>query len=202
MTKKKVGVCLPTRAQDETLEHRWSLELEILDSVADIVELRADTSRELAEGVSDLDAFLTSWGLRIDTQVIGAMRKCVVIGVGSVGVDLVDLAAATAAGIVVTNVPDVFSEEVADHTMLLLLAVSRMTPLAVRMAQEGEWEQAHTTLSGSPRLLGQTLGLYAFGNIARRVARRRARLRDERDHIRSVRERAGDYRRRGGAGGL
>ena len=124
MTKKKVGVCLPTRAQSQSLEDRWSLELEILDPVAEIVELRADTATELADRVSDLDAFLTSWGLRIDEQLIGAMRKCAVIGVGSVGVDMVDIAAATAAGIVVTNVPDVFIEEVADHAMMLLLAVA------------------------------------------------------------------------------
>jgi D-3-phosphoglycerate dehydrogenase len=172
VTKKKVGVCLSTRAQDDTPENRWSLELEILDSVADLVELRADTPTELAEAVSDVDAILTSWGIRIDKQVIGAMRKCAVIGVGSVGVDTVDVAAATAAGIVVTNVPDVFIEEVADHAMMLLLAVARMTPLAVRMAQEGEWQRAHMVVSGSPRLLGQTLGLFGFGGVARCVTRR------------------------------
>jgi len=55
--------------------------------------LRADTPTELAEGVSDLDAIFTSWGLRTDTQVIGAMRKSVALGVGSVGADMVDVAA-------------------------------------------------------------------------------------------------------------
>ena len=53
--------------------------------------------------------------------MIGALEHCVVIGVGSVGVDMVDVEAATVAGIVVTNVPDVFIEEVADHAMMLLL---------------------------------------------------------------------------------
>ncbi len=110
--------------------------------------------------------------MRIDQQVIDALKRCVVIGVGSVGVDMVDVEAATAAGIVVTNVPDVFIEEVADHAMMLLLNVARMTPLMARMAREGEWYEARPILSRRDRLLGQTLGLYAFGNVARCTARR------------------------------
>src|SRR5580692_5004891 len=119
MAKKKVGIQLPKQAQNQTVEQRWALELEGLAPVADIVEIRADTPAEFAAGVGGLDAIITSWGLQIDSQVIGALKQCVVIGVGSVGVDMVDIEAATAAGIVVTNVPDVFIEEVADHAMML-----------------------------------------------------------------------------------
>ncbi len=172
MTRKKVGIQLPKQAQYQTVEQRWSLELEALAPIADIVEIRADTPAEFAAGVREVDAIITSWGLMIDAQVIAALEKCVVIGVGSVGVDMVDIAAATAAGLVVTNVPDVFIEEVADHAMMLLLDVARMTPLMSRMACDGAWYQARPILSRSPRLLGQTLGLYAFGNVARCTARR------------------------------
>jgi D-3-phosphoglycerate dehydrogenase len=172
MVRKRVGIQLPKQAQNQTIEQRWSLELEALAPVADIVEIRADTPAEFAAGVADVDAIITSWGLRIDRQVIEALKRCVVIGVGSVGVDMVDIEAATAAGLVVTNVPDVFIEEVADHAMMLLLDVARMTPLMARMAREGNWYQARPILSRSPRLLGQTLGLYAFGNVARCTARR------------------------------
>jgi D-3-phosphoglycerate dehydrogenase / 2-oxoglutarate reductase len=172
MTRKKVGIQLPKQAQNQTVEQRWALELEGLHAVADVVEIRADTPAEFAAGVSDVDAIITSWGLRIDRQVIDSLKRCVVIGVGSVGVDMVDIEAATAAGIVVTNVPDVFIEEVADHAMMLLLDVARRTSQMARMAREGAWYEARPILSRTPRLLGQTLGLFAFGNVARCTARR------------------------------
>src|SRR5580692_10970985 len=172
MAKKKVGIQLPQQAQNQTVEQRWALELEGLAAVADVVEIRADSPAEFAAGVADVDAIITSWGLRIDAQVITALKQCVVIGVGSVGVDMVDIAAATAAGIVVTNVPDVFIEEVADHAMMLLLDVARRTPMMARMARDGQWYQARPILSRIPRLFGQTLGLFAFGNVARCTARR------------------------------
>ena len=172
MSKKRVGIQLPKQAQNQTLEQRYSIELEGLGRVAELVEIRADTAAEFAAGVADVDAIITSWGLRIDRQVIDSMKRCVVIGVGSVGVDMVDIEAATAAGIVVTNVPDVFIEEVADYAMMLLLNVSRLTPLMARMARDGQWYQARPVLSRIPRVLGQTLGLFAFGNVARCTARR------------------------------
>ena len=111
MTKKRVGIQLPKQAQHQTLEQRYGIELEGLGRAAELVEIRADTPAEFAAGVQEVDAIITSWGLRIDKQVIDSMKRCVVIGVGSVGVDMVDVEAATAAGIVVTNVPDVFIEE-------------------------------------------------------------------------------------------
>ena len=106
--RKKIGIQLPSQAQNQTTSERYALELEALAPVGDIIDIRADTPAEFAAGVKDVDAIITSWGLRIDRQVIDALEKCVVIGVGSVGVDMVDIEAATEAGIVVTNVPDVF----------------------------------------------------------------------------------------------
>ena len=172
MAKRKVAIRVPKRALDQTAEHDWSYELEALGPIADLVEIEASTRAEFIEGVRDADAVLTSWGMRIDEEVIRALDKCVVIGVGSVGVDMVDVAAATAAGIVVTNVPDVFIEEVADHTMMLLLDAARMTSCMSRLAATGRWFEGRPLLSGRPRLLGQTLGLYGFGNVARCTARR------------------------------
>ena len=172
VSKKRVGIQLPKQAQNQTVEQRWSLELEALASVADIIEIRADSPAEFAAGVQDMDAIITSWGLRIDKQVIDSLKQATVIGVGSVGVDMVDIDAATQAGLVVTNVPDVFIEEVADHAMALLLDMARLTPTMVRMAKSGDWYQARPILSKIPRLLGQTLGLFGFGNVGHCMARR------------------------------
>ncbi len=173
MTKKRVGIRLPKQAQDHCVQHEdWSFELEALAPLADIVEIPADTPGEFAEGARHMDALMTSWGMRIDEEVIGALEQCVVIGVSSVGVDMVDVGAATAAGIVVTNVPDVFIEEVADHTMMLLLDAARMTATMARFVARGEWHEGRQALSRRPRLYGQTLGFYGFGNVARCTARR------------------------------
>ncbi len=172
MAKSKVAVRVPKQARDRTAEHDWSYELEALRPIADIVEVEANTRSEFIEGVRDADALMTSWGMRIDAEIIRALQRCVVIGVGSVGVDMVDVEAATAAGIVVTNVPDVFIEEVADHVMMLLLDTARMTSAMARIAAEGRWWDGRQLLSGRPRLLGQTLGLYGFGHVARCTARR------------------------------
>jgi len=94
------------------------------------------------------------------------------IVLGSVGVDSVDVVAATARGIPVTNCPDTFIEEVADHALMLLLASFRRTIEQDRMVREGRWREGRPALLNIPRLNGQTLGLIAFGHVARAVTKR------------------------------
>ena len=172
MEKKKIGIQLPRQANPEAVKIRYALELEALEPYAEIIEIDAATPEEFAEGVKDMDAIITSWGFRLDAALISKLNNCVVIGIGSVGVDMVDIEAATAAGIVVTNVPDVFIEEVADHAMMLLLASARRMKTMARIAADGKWWSGRPMLDKIPRLMGQTLGLYAFGNVARCTARR------------------------------
>ncbi|MDA1076741.1 MAG: C-terminal binding protein [Proteobacteria bacterium] len=169
--KKKVAVQLPRQAASNLAE-RYALELEALEPVADIVEVDGSTAASFIEGARDADALITSWGIQISEEIISQLEKCVVIGVGSVGVDMVDITAATKAGIVVTNVPDVFIEEVADHALMLLLAAGRRTKIQDQMARDGRWYEGRPLLNHVPRLMGQTLGLFAFGNVARCTARR------------------------------
>ena len=136
--KKKIGIQLPRQANPAEVAIRYSLELEALEPLAEIIEVAAQTPEEFAAGVKDMDAIITSWGFRIDAQLIEQLENCVVIGVGSVGVDMVDIEAATKAGIVVTNVPDVFIEEVADHALMLLLGCAFSQPsMVTRMAASG-----------------------------------------------------------------
>ena len=172
MSKRKVVVQLPRIAKAESVAQRYALELEALAPLAELVEVQANTAAEFIDGARDADALITSWGVRIDRQIINALERCIVIGVGSVGVDMVDVEAATDAGIVVTNVPDVFIEEVADHALMLLLAAVRRTKEMDQISSTDRWFEGRPILSKVPRLMGQTLGLIAFGNVARCVARR------------------------------
>ena len=170
--RKKVAMQLPRRADVANLEQKYSLELEALAPIADIVEVESPTAEAFAEGAADCDAVITSWGLRMSKDIIDKLEKCTVIGLASVGVDMVDVEAATAAGIVVTNTPDVFIEEVADHALMLLLAAVRRTKEQNIFAAENEWQKGRPQLNHVPRLMGQTLGLLSFGNVARCVAKR------------------------------
>ena len=136
---------------------------------------------EIVEGPTDEDGFIASAkgahalyakGIPITKKIIDSLDNCKIIALGSVGVDQVDVAAATARGIPVTNCPDTFIEEVADHAMTLLLSSFRRVIEQDRMVREGKWREGRPALLKIPRLMGQTLGFVAFGHVARAVARR------------------------------
>lgn len=148
----------------------FRLEMEALGPVgAEVVEVRAQTEAEFIEAVRDADAIIGRWR-RITKPIIDNAVKCKVIGLRSVGADSVDVDAATAMGILVTNVPDTFIEEVADHTMMMILATYRRLVIEDRMVREGRWGEGRPLLSEFPRLWGQTLGFVSFGHVARAVA--------------------------------
>ena len=92
------------------------------------------------------------------------------ISLGSVGADTVDVVAATEKGIPVTNVPDTFIEEVADHTIMMILATYRRLLTMDKYVRDGRWAEGRPLLSNYPRLMGQTLGFISFGHVARATA--------------------------------
>src|SRR5216684_4465348 len=120
----------------------------------------------------DCDALLNTYVGPITAEVIARMPKCKIIARYGIGVDTIDLDAATRAGIIVTNNPTYCIEEVAEHTMALVLACARKVVVYDRLVRGGRWELP----PGKPiyRVSGQTLGLVGFGNIARQVAVRAA----------------------------
>ena len=151
-----------------------SLEMEALAPLgAEIVEI-AGGEDELVKAVADADAIYAKGRPRITARVIEAGRKLKVVSLGSVGVDTVDVDDATRLGIPVTNCPDTFIEEVADHAMTLILASWRRLVVQDRMVRNGEWAKGRPHLYQFPRLMGQTLGFISFGHVARAVARRAA----------------------------
>jgi D-3-phosphoglycerate dehydrogenase / 2-oxoglutarate reductase len=150
----------------------YKLEMEGLGTCdAEIVEVAATTEDEFIAAARGADALIAK-GRPITKRIIEGLERCKVIALGSVGADSVDVAAATARGIPVTNVPDTFIEEVADHAMMLILATFRRLVVQDRMVREGRWKEGRPQLLQIPRLMGQTLGLIAFGHVARAVAMR------------------------------
>ena len=168
----KFKVATPTGASFTVAGGGYEIEMEALAPLgAEIVEIGGASEEEFISGAKDCDA-LYAKGRPITRKIIDGLEKCRVITLGSVGVDSVDVAAATARGIPVTNVPDTFIEEVADHAMMLLLSSFRQLVEQDRMVREGRWREGRPALLKIPRLRGLTLGFIAFGRVARAVAKR------------------------------
>jgi D-3-phosphoglycerate dehydrogenase len=149
------------------------LEREALDPIgAELIPIYAEDDASYAEQIADMDAVIAGLRVSLTADVIGKLRNIKIIQATGIGVDKIDVEAATAAGIPVVNVPDVFTEEVADQAFTLLLGVNRKLIYTQQMAASGRWAQTQAGLGSVPRINGKTLGLVAFGNIARAVARR------------------------------
>jgi D-3-phosphoglycerate dehydrogenase / 2-oxoglutarate reductase len=152
-------------------DYVWeSLDVEnnTLAGIADLVALQTKTAAEFLTQAADCDALLNTYAGPITADVMAQMPRCKIIARYGIGVDTIDLDAATAAGIIVTNNPTYCVEEVAEHTLALLLAGVRKIGFYDRQVRERRWDVA----GAKPiwRLRGRTLGLVGFGNIARQVA--------------------------------
>lgn len=125
------------------------------------------TPEAILEVARQADGLLVTYA-RITGEMIAQLEKCKVIGRFGIGVDNIDIAAATKAGIVVTYVPDYCFDEVSDHAMALLLDLARKVSFSNALVQAGRWEMKATVPMN--RLRGRTLGLAGFGNIPQLVA--------------------------------
>jgi D-3-phosphoglycerate dehydrogenase len=131
---------------------------------------RTASPAELAQLVRDADHVLTQF-VPLTADVIAAMRRARVIVRYGVGVDNVDLEAARACGIPVCNVPDYCTDEVADHTIALILALTRQTLPNCLGVRGGTWGLA-VPLAAMRTLRDMTVSVLGFGRIGREVARR------------------------------
>lgn len=123
---------------------------------------------EVAAIAHDADALLND-RCPLTRDAVGALRRCRVIVRYGVGIDNVDLEAATERGIIVCNVPDYGVHEVATHAVALLLCCWRKVHRGDAALKRGEWI-SHTAIAPIPRTVGRTVGLFGFGRIAKRVA--------------------------------
>lgn len=150
-----------------------SLELEEPIIKAAGAELRPGNSKEIPKLISlvrDADAVITQFA-PINAEVIAAMQKARVIVRYGIGVDNVDLEAAKSKGIPVCNVPDYCIDEVADHTLAFILALTRQVVANTVLIREGKWGLA-TPIDQMRNLRDQTVGIVGFGRIGREVASR------------------------------
>lgn len=166
---------MAAKAKVVLTDYVWeSLDVErnILGELGELVPMQTKKPEEFLAAAADCDALLNTYAGPITAADMAKMPKCKIIARYGIGVDTIDLKAATEAGIIVTNNPTYCIEEVAEHTMALLLSAARKIAFYDRQVRAGQW----AVPPGKPmfRLSGSTLGLVGFGNIARQVAVRAA----------------------------
>jgi D-3-phosphoglycerate dehydrogenase len=134
------------------------------------VDVRTDwADGELPEALADYEGVLIRSASKLTADVLERAERLRVVGRAGVGVDNVDVAAATKLGIIVANAPQSNVVTAAEHTMALLLALARNIPQAHASLTSGRWERKH--FSGV-ELLDKTLGILGFGRIGQLVAQR------------------------------
>jgi D-3-phosphoglycerate dehydrogenase len=144
--------------------------LEVLEADGWIVDARTGRSpAELAADIADAGAILVRSATKVDANLISAAQKLRIIARAGVGVDNVDVEAASARGILVVNAAGASSISVAEHAWALLLALSRAVPAADRAMKAGRWDKKK--LLGT-EVRGKTLGIAGFGRIGQEVAQR------------------------------
>lgn len=126
----------------------------------------------LAQGLRCADAIIPTLTEQIDATLLQETPRLKVIANHAVGYNNIDLQAATARGIVVTNTPDVLTNATADLTLALLLAVARRIIEGHRLVQTGAWTGWEPTQLLGAEVSGQTLGIVGMGRIGQAVARR------------------------------
>ncbi len=124
---------------------------------------------ELKKIVGDYDAVIIRSGTRLTRDILEAGRHLKVIGRAGVGVDNVDLDAATKQGIIVMNTPEGNTTATAEHTITMILALARKIPQAHRSLLEGKWKREEFL---GTELQGKTIGIVGLGRIGREVAKR------------------------------
>jgi D-3-phosphoglycerate dehydrogenase len=143
--------------------------LEILRAHHEVDEKIGLSLEELASIIGDYDALLVRSQVKVTAEILAHAARLVVIGRAGVGVDNVDLEAATRAGIVVVNAPTGNTVSAAEQTIALMLALARKTAAADASMRKGEWKRSAFT---GVELRGRTLGIIGLGKIGQAVADR------------------------------
>lgn len=125
------------------------------------------SAEQLLETVADFDALLVRSRTTVSAQVIQKGKRLRVIGRAGVGVDNIDVTAATEAGVVVLNSPEGNTASAAEHTVALLMTMARLLPTADRSVKEGKWERERFI---GCEVFNKTLAVIGLGKVGTRVA--------------------------------
>jgi D-3-phosphoglycerate dehydrogenase len=143
--------------------------IDLLEEHFDVEVANGWSREELAERIGDYEGILIRSATKLDAELIGKATRLRAVGRAGVGVDNVDVPAATKRGIVVANAPQSNVVTAAEHTLALLLAMARNIPQAHASLTGGAWERSK--FSGI-ELYEKTLGILGFGRIGQLVAQR------------------------------
>jgi len=160
-------------------DYAWKdldIERQILGEIDAELIVAQESERDaasLARLAQNANAIMTNWA-KVPAQVIDAAPNCKLVSRLGIGLDNIDVAAATGRGMYVTNIPDYCLIEVAEHALALILALGRKVAYYHHATQTGTYDlQAGATLR---RMTGQTVGVVGLGNIGRALAERAAAL--------------------------
>src|SRR5205085_6175499 len=143
--------------------------LERLRRAGEVTVVSKLAEAELIRRIPDFDALVVRSETRVTAPIIDAGHKLRVVGRAGVGVDNIDIDAATRRGILVVNAPRGNIAAAAEHTIALLLATARWIPQADASVRRGEWQRSKFT---GVEIRGKTLGVIGLGNIGTEVAKR------------------------------
>src|SRR6201985_3634847 len=149
---------------------------------------------KLAEVIGNFDGLAIRSATKVSPKILEKAKNLKVIGRAGIGVDNVDIPAATAKGVIVMNTPFGNSITTAEHAISLMLALARQIPEADASTRAGKWEKNKFL---GVEIFGKTLGVIGCGNIGSIVAHPGLGVKDEGDRLRSVslRRARGRYRR-------
>ncbi|MDY3740769.1 MAG: phosphoglycerate dehydrogenase [Selenomonadaceae bacterium] len=144
---------------------------EAVDILADFECVKKDklSAEELLEIIPEFDALIVRSASKVTAEVIAAAKNLKIIGRAGVGVDNIDVPAATARGIIVINSPGGNTIAATEHTFAMMMAMSRNIAIANETLQKGEWNRKQYT---GVELKGKTLGVIGMGRIGSGVAKR------------------------------
>jgi C-terminal binding protein len=146
------------------------IEQDVLQDEANIVLYKVNKAEELIGHIEKVDAIISWHTIPLQKEILSRLECCRGIVRAAVGFDNIDISFAAKKNILVCNVPDYGTEEVADHTLGLTIALVRKLHLVDKYVRSKEWNW--TAIGSVPRLRGMTFGIIGFGRIGSAVARR------------------------------